>query len=130
MPETYAYLLKWGPGKGCSPSPFTSTTFKPVDSVLANLLGGKASHPRPFVLWAANISSTAPNQAWDSIVVVQYPDGCPTKPDAFAEQHALDRLCLRLRPGTMLSKILLHGKDSFLGPYIDIRTACKGEAGP
>lgn len=39
LPATYAYLVKWGPGKGCSPSPFTSTTFKPVDSVLANLLG-------------------------------------------------------------------------------------------
>ena len=44
MPETYAYLLKWGPGAGCSPSPFTRATFRPTDSILANLLGANCIH--------------------------------------------------------------------------------------
>ncbi len=43
MPRRILHLLKWGPSKGCSPTPYTSLTFSPTPSILDNLTGASLS---------------------------------------------------------------------------------------
>ena len=41
-------------------------------------------------------------QVWDTIIVVEYPEGCHADPKAFARHVAQDRLYLKLQSGNSL----------------------------
>lgn len=47
-------------------------------------------------------------QEWDTIIVLQFPDGCPMQPADFAKNVAQDRLSLRLQPGSSLPGAKAH----------------------
>ncbi|CAL8462124.1 g1655 [Coccomyxa elongata] len=109
MPRRILHLLKWGPSKGCSPTPFTSLTFAPTPSILYNLTGGRSQGVAAVKsIWSGRVEACllparhgylADSQDWDSVLILDYPAGARLQPEELGKEAAKDRFWLELLPG-------------------------------
>ncbi|BDA45977.1 hypothetical protein COCOBI_08-0690 [Coccomyxa sp. Obi] len=108
MPRRILHLLKWGPSRGCSPTPFTSLTFAPTPSILYNLTGGRSQGVAAVkLIWSGRVEACllparhgylADSQDWDSVLILEYPAGARLQPEELGREVAKDRFWLELLP--------------------------------